>query len=201
LEVTYVGDGSTVLSVRFRNTQGTNPHDNTGGWRLSHLAFGTREAGGYVAGFASFGPSGVVGTYGNPDPAYPFDPVAPVVPDPAGGPPVPGVVLAWHNATQMHGIVGCTPLPLDSASAPTSFPFLGAWQTCPASGFGGAFDVAIRMSWEPLEADSLFVRWSGYTTTGEFVTCDTRAPDTCTPTSLGAVTATAARRPATRPAR
>jgi len=176
LQVTYVGDGTSILILHISNLQGTNPTDNTGGWRLSHLSFGTRENPGNSRGLASFGLADSVGSYGTPDLSYPFDPISPMVPD-TGAAPVPGIVLSWHNASQTHGIVGCAQVPLDTAE--TSYPFRGAWQTCPSLGADGSFFVAIRMSWELQDADQLFVNWAGPTVDGLFVNCDTRYSGMC----------------------
>lgn len=186
LRVTYLGDGTSVLLLRIRNLQGTNPLDLTDGWRLSHLAFGTEERGGSNTGIQSFGLSGTVGSYGAPDSASPFDPIPPQMGDSG---PVPGVILSWHNASQMQGLVGCTQVPLDTAWAEGSFPFLGAWQTCPSLGQDGAFFVAIHMSWELLDAAKLFVSWRGQTASGQIVACDTRAAETCGATSSASIAA------------
>lgn len=182
LQVTYVGDGTSILLLHIGNLQGTHPTDNTGGWRLSHLSFGTREREGISNGLHSFGLAGTVGSYGTPDLSYPFDPVAPFVPD--TGERAPGMVLLWHNDSQTHGIVGCTQVPLDTVE--TSYPFRGAWQTCPSLGYNGSFFVAIRMSWELQDADKLFVVWAGPTSDGAFVNCDTRYEARCgaAPTAL-----------------
>lgn len=182
LQVTYVGDGTSILRVRVSNVEGTNPNDNTGGWRLSHLAFGTEEQGGRNLGLTSFGLSGTAGSYGAPDSVSPFDPI----PLQAAHPP--GIILSWHNASQMQGLVGCTRVPLDTVWAEGTFPFLGAWQTCPSSGQDGAYVVSIHMSWELLDADKLFISWRGQTASGQLIACDTRAIETCSAVPARALT-------------